>query len=106
MDDKEKLKFIESTQQAVSQMKEDDIAEYGENAFEEFNCECCGEDKIIAGSMFYDGKRLCNDCVLLMEISLGLGKINNVDELIIQMEEKRLENLCEYIKQEKKSLNN
>ncbi|MEI7474061.1 MAG: hypothetical protein WCK67_04720 [bacterium] len=106
MDNQEKIEFIESTQQAVEQMKEDDINEYGDAAFEEFDCACCGEDKILAGSLLYEDKKLCNDCVLLAEISLGLGKIKHIDELIAQMEDKRLETLCQYIKQDEKAINN
>jgi hypothetical protein len=106
MDKKKELEFIETIQQTVNQMKEDDLNEYGDDALETFDCSCCGGDKILAGSLFYDGKKLCNDCVLLAEISFGLKKIEHIDELLNQMEEKRLENLCEYIKKDKNALNN
>lgn len=106
MDKKKELEFIDTIQQTVDQMKEDDLNEYGDASLEKFDCSCCGEDKILAGSLIYDGKRLCNDCVLLAEISFGLKKIEHIDELIKQLEDKRLENLCEYIKNEKNTLTN
>ena len=52
-------------------------------------------------SVYNDGKyRLCNDCVLLAETGLAIGKFKDVNELIKAMEDTRLEEMCEFIKQE------
>lgn len=103
---KDPLKVTEEMQKVVEQMRLDDLEEYPDLAEELFECDCCGETKSLAGSIQYDNYRLCNDCVLLAEIGFELGKIKKIDELIAQMEDKRLEAMCEFIKQEEKRANN
>ena len=97
---KDALKVTEEMQKVVEQMRLDDLQEYPQLEEELFECDCCGETKSLAGSIQYDNYRLCNDCVLLAEIGFELGKIKKIDELIAQMEDKRLEVMCEYIKQQ------
>lgn len=87
------LKKIEEIQESVKQMKQDDIDENPEAAFEEFQCDCCAETKIFAGSMIYENYRLCNECVLLAEAGFELGKIKDIQELMDSMEDKRFETL-------------
>jgi hypothetical protein len=94
MNKENQLDVIESLQKAVEQMKVDDIEQLPESAFEMFQCECCGNSKMMAGSIIYNTYRLCNDCVLIAEISFALNKIDTIDELVDSMEEKRLENIC------------
>ena len=48
----------------------------------------------------YEGYRLCNDCVLIAETGFALGKIKSVQDLIDAVEDKNLEKLCEFVKQE------
>jgi hypothetical protein len=103
---KDPLKVTEEMQKVVEQMRLDDIEEYPDMADELFECDCCAQEKPLAGSIQYDNYRLCNDCVLLAEIGFELGKIKKIDELIAQMEDKRLEVMCEFIKQDEKSINN
>ena len=103
---KDPLKVTEEMQKVVEQMRLDDLEEYPEMAEELFECDCCAQTKTLAGSIQYDNYRLCNDCVLLAEIGFELGKIKKIDELIEQMEDKRLENMCEFIKQDQQSHNN
>lgn len=103
---KDPLKVTEEMQKVVEQMRLDDLQECPELAEELFECDCCAQTKPLAGSIQYGSYRLCNDCVLLAEIGFELGKIKKIDELIDQMEDKRLEVLCEYIKQEEQRSNN
>ncbi len=64
MDKQEELKIIEDMQAVVAQMKQDDIEENPDCEFETFDCQCfAAEEKSLAGSVVYDGIRICNDCV-------------------------------------------
>ena len=92
--------IIEEMQQVVEQMRIDDIEDNPDIANEYFDCDCCGEQKCLAGSIEYEGYRLCNDCVLIAETGFALGKIKSVQELIDAVEDKNLEKLCEYLRQE------
>ena len=104
MDSKE-LKVIKEMQAVVEQMRLDDIEEDPSVEFEEFECSSCAKTKTLAGSIQYGKYRLCNDCVLIAETGLALGKIKNIQDLIDATEDKRLEEICEYIKtQENRTL--
>ena len=98
--------IIEEMQQVVEQMRLDDLEDNPDIANEYFDCDCCGEHKCLAGSIEYEGYRLCNDCVLIAETGFALGKIKSVQELIDAVEDKNLEKLCEYLRQEKKKKKN
>lgn len=91
MNKEQLLKNTEEIQESVKQMARDDIEENPEAACEEFQCDCCAEIKTLAGSMIYEDYRLCNDCVLLAEVSFALNKIKTIDELMEATEEKRFE---------------
>ena len=104
MQDKEKV--IEELQEITKQMVIDDIEENPESETEGFDCDCCGQYKMLAGSVGYGEYRLCNDCVLLAEISFKLGKIKNIKELIDANEDNRLEGMCEFLRQEEFKENN
>ena len=109
MDKEKELQIIEDMQAVVAQMREDDIEENPACEFDMFDCQCCGEEKSLAGSVVYDGIRLCNDCVLLAETGFALGKFTDIQSLIDAMEDTRLEEVCQFIKDEearKKSLEN
>ena len=93
MNKDELLKKVEETQESVRQMKQDDLEENPEAAIEEFQCDCCGEVKIFAGSLIYEEYRLCNDCVLIAEVSFLAKKIETIQDLIESMEDKRFETL-------------
>ena len=100
MNNNDQIKIVKDMQAVVAQMLADDLEENPDSENEFFECDCCGKNKSLAGSVYYSGnKRLCNDCVLLAEISFALKKITNIQELIDNMEESRLEELCEFIKQ-------
>lgn len=101
------LKVIEDMQNVVAQMRLDDIEDDPNSATELFSCSCCAQDKPKAGSVMYSMDIiLCNDCALVAEIGFALKKISSVDELLASMEDKKLENLCEYINQQQSRLNN
>lgn len=102
MNKEEQIKIIEDMQAVVEQMRLDDIEEDSSLADECFECSCCGKTQPLAGSIQYGKYRLCNDCVLLAETGLAIGKFKNVDELIKAMEDTRLEEMCEFIKKEEK----
>lgn len=103
----ENIKVIEDMQQVLEQMRLDDIEDNPDSEFELFPCSCCGEDKPKAGSIMYSMDIiLCNDCSLLSEIAFSMNKISDIFEFMKQMEDKKLENLCEYIKKEQSRLNN
>lgn len=105
--DKDQIKqIIEITRETVEQMKIDDIEESPESAFDCFQCSCCGEEKILAGSLIYKDFLLCNDCVLLAEVSFALNKIKDIEELIKSMEEKRFDSVYASIFNHNKNENN
>lgn len=99
---KSEKEIIEEMQAVVEQMRLDDIEDNPEIIDDIFECECCGQQKCLAGSIEYEGYRLCNDCVLLAETGFALKKISKIQELIDAMEEKRLEGLCSLISEEEK----
>ncbi len=92
--------IIEEMQQVVNQMVIDDLEENPDIADEYFDCDCCGKNKCLAGSIQYGTYRLCNDCVLLAETGFALGKFSDVQSLIDAMEDSRLEELCQFVKEE------
>lgn len=107
MNDKDTvLNTVTSIQKSVEQMKIDDIEESPESAYEDFTCSCCGEEKILAGSLIYEEFLLCNDCVLLTEVSFALGKIQSVKDIINSMEDKRFELLYNSLFMREESENN
>ena len=79
---KSKEEIIEEMQQVAAQMIEDDLEENPDLANEYFECDCCGQNKCLAGSIQYDKYRLCNDCVLLAETGFALKKFDNIQSLI------------------------
>lgn len=103
---KTQKEIIEEMQAVVEQMRIDDIEDNPDIIDEYFECDCCGQQKCLAGSIEYDGYRLCNDCVLLAETGFALGKFSKIQELVDAMEDKRLEGLCDFIKEEEKRNNN
>lgn len=103
---KSKEEIIEEMQQVVEQMRLDDIEDNPDSEFEMFECDCCGKEKSLAGSVEYSGYRLCNDCVLLAETGFALNKLKDIQGLIDAMEDKRLEGLCNIIKEEEAKNNN
>lgn len=92
--------IINEMQQVVQQMVIDDLEENPDIANDFFDCDCCGKNKNLAGSIQYGDYRLCNDCVLLAETGFALGKIKDIQDLMDAMEDKRLEELCKFIKEE------
>jgi hypothetical protein len=94
-DKEKKIRLIQEIQATVEQMRLDDIEEQPEAAEEDFQCPCCGMVKLLAGSVIYNQNMFCNDCVLLTEISLALGKIKFPDEMIAFMADRRFENIYE-----------
>lgn len=94
--------IIEEMQQVVQQMVLDDLEDNPDCADEYFDCDCCGKNKCLAGSIQYGEHRLCNDCVLLAETGFALGKFTDIQSLIDAMEDTRLEELCNFIKDEEK----
>lgn len=92
--------IINEMQQVVQQMVIDDLEENPDIANDFFDCDCCGKNKNLAGSIQYGEYRLCNDCVLLAETGFALGKIKDIQDLMDAMEDKRLEELCKFIKEE------
>lgn len=106
---KSKEEIIEEMQLVVAQMVIDDMEENPDIADEYFECDCCGKNKCLAGSIQYGDYRLCNDCVLLAETGFALGKFTDIQSLMDAMEDTRLEELCNFIKEEeirKNSLEN
>ena len=90
--------IIAEMQQVVNQMVLDDLEENPDCANEYFDCDCCGKNKSLAGSIQYGEYRLCNDCVLLAETGFALGKFSDIQSLIDAMEDSRLEEVCQFIK--------
>lgn len=103
---KDKDKVVEEMQKVVEQMRLDDIEENPDIENEFFDCACCGQYKCLAGSIQYGDYRLCNDCVLFAEVGFELKKFNSVQDLVDAMEDKRLEEICEFIKKDSGQINN
>lgn len=103
---KDKTEIVEEMQLVVEQMRLDDIEENPDIENDFFDCDCCGQNKCLAGSIQYNDYRLCNDCVLIAEIGFELKKLTTIQDLIDAMEDKRLEEICEFIKQDSKTINN
>lgn len=106
MNKDEQIKIIEDMQAVVEQMRLDDLEEDPSLENETFECSCCGKTKSLAGSIQYGKYRLCNSCVLLAETGFAIGKFKTVDDLIKAMEDTRLKEMCEFIKQEEKKESN
>ena len=98
MNKSEQIKIIEEMQQVVAQMKLDDIEENPDILEQYFDCDCCGKNSTLAGSVRYGDYRLCNNCVLKAEIGFALNKFDNIKTLIDAMENTRLEEMCQYLK--------
>ena len=98
--------IVKEMQEVVAQMVIDDLEEDPSLENEMFVCDCCGQEKSLAGSVEYSGYRLCNDCVLIAETGFALNKIKDIQEVIDAMEDKRLEILCDFIKSEETRQNN
>ena len=103
---KSEKEIIEEMTQVVEQMRIDDIEEDPDIIDEMFDCDCCGKNKCLAGSIEYEGYRLCNDCVLLAETGFALGKIKSVKELIEIIEDRHLAELSKFVKDEETRANN
>ncbi len=103
---KTEKEIIEEMAQVVEQMRLDDIEDNPDITEEFFDCDCCGKNKCLAGSIEYEGYRLCNDCVLIAETGFALGKIKSTKELIEAIEDRHLEQLSEFVKEEEKRANN
>ena len=104
MDEKERI--IEEMQAVAEQMVKDDINENPDVVNEFFDCSACGQNKCLAGSIQYGKYRLCNDCVLLAETGFALKKTKDIQELIDAMEDKRLTEICDFIKKDFDAHNN
>lgn len=103
---KTKDEIVKEMQLVVEQMRLDDIEENPDIVNEFFDCDCCGKYSCTAGSIQYGNYRLCNDCVLFAEIGFELKKFNSIQDLVDAMEDKRLEEVCEFIKQDASKENN
>lgn len=103
--EKSKEEIVKEMQLVAEQMVIDDLEENPDLANEYFECDCCGKNKCLAGSIQYGDYRLCNDCVLLAETGFALGKFNDIQALMDAMEDTRLEEMCEFIKEEEKRAN-
>jgi len=103
----EKINIIEDMQNVLAQMRLDDIEDNPDSETELFSCSCCGLDKPKAGSIMYSMDLVfCNDCSLLSEIAFAMEKISDISEFLKLMEDKKLENLCDYVRLEQSRLNN
>ena len=94
---KNKEDIIKDMQEVIYQMKIDDIEENPDSEFEMFDCSACAKEKPLAGSIQYSKYRLCNDCVLLYELALKLGKVQNIDEVLLKTEDNRLQTMIDFI---------
>ena len=106
MNNQNQQELIKDMQEVILQMKLDDIEENPDSELEFFTCSACAKDAMLAGSIQYSTHRLCNDCVLMYELALKLNKIKNIDEFMEKTEDNRLQNVCDFIKQESIKENN
>lgn len=104
MNDKEQI--VKDMQLVAQQMFDDDVEENPNSLNEYFDCSACGKSAPLAGSIQYGKYRLCNSCVLLAETGFALKKFDDIQTLIDAMEDKRLEELCDFIKKDSAKENN
>ena len=90
-ENKDVVELVREIQAEVEQMRLDDIANSPESAQEDFQCYCCGKVKQLAGSIIYNDKLFCNDCVLITEVCLALNQIQSPEEVVQVMENNRFE---------------
>ncbi|MGQ9629333.1 MAG: hypothetical protein ACUVXI_03335 [bacterium] len=50
---------------------------------ERFVCDCCGHERSLAGSFWYQSYHLCNGCTLEYELLHFDGKVRHVGEFIL-----------------------
>ncbi len=93
-------KIIEELKLVVEQMFKDDVEENPDSLNEHFDCASCGKNAPLAGSIQYGEYRLCNSCVLFAEAGFALKKFENIKALVDAMEDKRLEEICDFIKKD------
>ena len=98
--------MIKDMQAVIYQMKLDDIEENPDSEFTMFDCSACAKSMPLAGSIQYSKYRLCNDCVLMYELALKLGKVKNIDEFMEKTEDIRLAEMCDFIKKDSVKENN
>ncbi len=98
--------IIKDMQLVVEAMYNDDVEENPDSLNEYFDCAACGKSACYAGSIQYGEHRLCNDCVLLAEIGFKLKKFDNIQALVDALEDKRLEEICDFIRKDSAKLNN
>ena len=103
---KKEIEVVKEMQKVVEQMRLDDIEENPDIENDLFACSCCGQNKSLAGSIPYGDYRLCNDCVLFAEVGFELKRFKSVQDLVDAMEDKRLEEICNFIKEETSKNNN
>lgn len=106
MNREEQLKIVKEMQEVVEQMRLDDLESDPKLAQCFFSCDCCGKNSSLAGSVLYSNFRLCNDCVLKAEIGFALNKFSSIENLIDAMEDLRLKEICDFIKQNEKQQKN
>lgn len=103
----EEINIIKDMQNVMAQMILDDIEDNPASETELFSCSCCGLDKPTAGSIMYSMDLIfCNDCALLSEVAFAMNKISDIQDFLKLMEDKKLENLCDYVRIEQSRLNN
>lgn len=103
---KTKSEIIQEMQAVVEQMRLDDIEENPDIVNDFFDCDCCAKSDSLAGSIQYGDYRLCNDCVLFAEIGFEMKKFKTIQDLVDAMEDKRLEEICEFIKADSVNIDN
>lgn len=106
MNNNNQEEIIKDMQAVIYQMKLDDIEENPDSEFDLFTCSSCAKDEPLAGSIQYSKYRLCNNCVLMYELALKLGKVQNIDEFMEKTEDNRLKTMCDFISQESSRENN
>lgn len=103
----DEINIVEDMQKVMEQMRLDDIEDNPDSETELFSCSCCGLDKPKAGSIMYSMELIfCNDCALLSEVAFAMKKISDIADFLKLMEDKKLENLCDYVRIEQSRLNN
>jgi len=103
----EEMKIVQDMQEVMEQMRLDDIEDNPASETELFSCSCCGLEKPTAGSIMYTMDLIfCNDCALLSEVAFAMKKITDISDFLKLMEDKKLENLCDYVRIEQSRLNN
>ncbi|MEI3255792.1 MAG: hypothetical protein V8R83_10975 [Candidatus Gastranaerophilaceae bacterium] len=106
MNKEEELKIIKDMQAVVAQMKADDIEENPDCEFECLTASAAAKKNLLPAPLFMTESESAMIAFCMPRQVFALGKIKDIQDLIANMEDKKLEAQCNFIKQDEIEHNN